>query len=87
MKLLYCRRCKDIFGLRMKTRHCECEAISGKYLQDGINAIYSGNAIPLGIDNNSLRSNSSQPDNGSVYIKSFMIAKNCKTIKRVDEIQ
>ena len=48
-----CRHCGDIFNLRRSVKTCGCGKVAGKYLND-IDAEYTGDAVPLGIDNRSL---------------------------------
>lgn len=51
MKLLYCRHCGDVFGLREQLRRCVCGQSWGQYL-DRLNAEYGGeHAVMLGISN------------------------------------
>lgn len=52
MKLLFCKKCNDVFSLREEPKKCSCGAVEGKYI-DGANAEYSGDAIPFAIDNHS----------------------------------
>lgn len=54
MKLLFCRRCGDVVKLQRTQRECGCGSSSGRYRSDGLRASYFGDAVPLGIDNNSL---------------------------------
>lgn len=54
MKLLYCHNCYDIFALGYELKFCACKKCSGKYI-DKENAVYNGNSVCIGIDNNSLR--------------------------------
>lgn len=84
MKLIYCRLCRDIVKLRLKEyRTCWCKASGGKYI-DCLHAEIDGEAVPLGILNESLISAlGKQPDNGpGPYFKAFVIEKNCPTISR-----
>lgn len=55
MKLIYCEECGWLFQLiRKHTLHCVCEdEKAGKYLDNGITAVVTENAIVVGIDNNS----------------------------------
>jgi len=53
MKLIKCEECGDLVMLiRRHTRCCVCGDIAGKYLDDGITAIVSKDAVVVGIDNN-----------------------------------
>jgi len=58
MKLVYCPKCNYLFELRHKhVFHCLCEENQngGKYLNDGLVAIVTEDAVVVGIDNNSFR--------------------------------
>jgi hypothetical protein len=55
MKLIYCRDCGDVVRLQRFVRMCLCGKTAGRYLEDGIHAVISEDAVPIGIDNNSLR--------------------------------
>ena len=53
MKLLYCRKCGDLFNLSLSRKSCSCGEVSGKYTDD-VNAVYKGiNAIPFCFGNHS----------------------------------
>lgn len=53
MKLLNCLKCNDIVSLTMITRLCGCGTSRGKYLNDGLNVIITGEyARTIGIINN-----------------------------------
>jgi hypothetical protein len=55
MKLIFCRKCRDVFKLiRKKSRTCRCGAVTGRYL-DHSNAEVSRNAVSIVIGNGSLR--------------------------------
>lgn len=59
MKLLYCPRCEDVMKLQIargpNTRTaCRCLSSYGYYKDDGIHAVYGGEAVPLGFGNRSL---------------------------------
>lgn len=43
MKLLYCQWCGDIFNLQLHEKQCSCGKAKGKYLEDGLNAVWCGN--------------------------------------------
>ncbi|MBU6430513.1 MAG: hypothetical protein KGR26_15960, partial [Cyanobacteria bacterium REEB65] len=55
MKLLFCPSCHDIRKLISEPTACFCGKSSGHYT-DERNAVYSGDAVPLGIDNRSFAS-------------------------------
>lgn len=87
MKLLYCKKCKDIFNLVVdKTKSCGCGETKGVYLEDGLNAIYSGDAVPLGFSNTSFMPAVKHPPmyEPSIDFKAFVIPVECKTFKKLD---
>jgi len=51
MKLIFCRKCGDVFSLRMEKKYCECGECWGYYLSDEITAMVSADAVPFGIGN------------------------------------
>jgi len=54
MKLLLCKSCQDIIKLVKTPRTCQCGKVGGHYIDD-IQAVYFGDdAIPMGINNESL---------------------------------
>ena len=50
MKLLVCKKCNDIFNLRMEMKTCGCGETSGRYV-DQLNAEISGMCQPIGFNN------------------------------------
>jgi hypothetical protein len=82
MKLLICTSCNDIFSLSKEKKICSCGETSGKYLEDGLHAVYSGKyAIPLGIDNLDLiwaLANRPKSGDGKRF-SSFVIPEICNT--------
>lgn len=87
MKLILCPDCHQAISLRNTLTKCECEKSWGKYIND-IDAIYGGNAIPLGFDNSSLVSSiKRQPAKGlGETFTAFVIPKQCPTFKRENSI-
>jgi hypothetical protein len=86
MKLLYCPKCHDLFNLRLgNTKSCACGMASGRYLDDGLNAEYSG-GIPVGFDNFSfveaIRAQPEQAKYGPRFT-AFIIPKICDTMKKI----
>jgi hypothetical protein len=89
MKLIYCKKCGDIIKLGMEkdSSTCQCGASGGYYLKDGLHAEIWGDAIPLGIDNNSfesalLRRNLLDDIAGGVFFDAFVIPKICDTVTK-----
>jgi hypothetical protein len=82
MKLIYCSLCHDIIRLRRQVTTCKCGLSHGTYLND-LNAVYSGDAIPLGIDNSSfIDALKNQPKKGQgVRFEAFVIPFECATFK------
>lgn len=81
MKLVYCKECCDVFKMSHELKKCECGASWGRYKGDGLNATYSGEAVPLGIHNSSLASalrNQPRAGAGESFI-AFVIPKICDT--------
>lgn len=83
MKLLFCPHCKDMLALRKQYRTCECGKSGGKYL-DNINALITGDSIPIGIHNMSLGTAVGlQPREGwGREFVAFVIPKICPTVNR-----
>ena len=68
MKLVFCRKCQDIFRIwEDSERFCKCGASSGKYI-DLYDAFYTGDcAVPVGFANQSFSDAlRNQPDTGWV---------------------
>jgi hypothetical protein len=84
MKLLYCKSCHDIFNLTGNKKTCSCQKSAGYYIND-LDAIYSGDAIPLGFSNSSFTDAlKKQPEVGpGKHFVAFIIEKNCKTFKKL----
>ena len=84
MKLIYCPQCHDVVKLAFDARSCECEASHGYYKADGLNAVYSGLAVPLGFANHSFQAAIlDQPDEGmGGRFEAFIIPKSCPTCWR-----
>lgn len=85
MKLILCANCGDVIALRKYTRFCECGSSSGHYI-DNLNAKISGECIPLGIANNTLKMALREPDmedgSGNTFT-AFVIPQSCTTIERI----
>lgn len=85
MKLLFCQECEDIIRLKSHEKKCDCGKVKGRYL-DNINAVYSGPAIPIGIDNNflatAIRCYPNIPDKKSMKITAFLIPKKTPQLKK-----
>lgn len=84
MKLLFCKKCQDVFKLDLFERSCKCGNVKGHYI-DELNAEYSGKyALPLGFSNQDLmRAIRKQPHDGlGEKFTAFVIPKKCPTYKR-----
>jgi len=90
MKLLYCKKCQDVFRLiSEETRSCRCGKTSGKYISH-LEAEFTGKfAVTLGISNDSfLSAIKKQPVSikGQVVVgerfEAFVIPKECNSFKR-----
>ena len=84
MKLIYCPECHDIIKLNHGLHECICKSSWGHYLEDGLNAVYGGQAIPLGIVNRSfIAAINNQPDNDlGEHFEAFVVPKQCFTFKQ-----
>ena len=87
MKLLYCLKCHSMVRLVEYERSCECKACKGRYI-DAVRAVYSGPALPIGIDNASFKhAISMQPKRGmGISFKAFIIPEKCATFKKVSDV-
>jgi len=95
MKLLLCRDCEDVFKLHEQSiSSCHCGSTQGAYI-DNLNAVYKGNAIPLGFGNTTLvtaikKELQDQKEERSKNLghtfDAFVIPWNCNTFTKVDNI-
>lgn len=84
MKLLRCHNCHAVFSLGLDTRDCpDCGKCGGRYL-DNFDAIWWGDAVPLGFANGSFtEALRHQPETGPGRIfEAFIIEKNCPTFRQ-----
>ena len=89
MKLIFCTSCNDLFRLMRAGRCCTCGRSYGRYLEDGLNAIIGGDAIPVGISNTSLNDALQKKRHGAgmtvpISIDAFLIEDQCTTIKVIE---
>lgn len=88
MKLFFCPNCNDVVNIiPNEYRYCLCKQNYGIFV-DNRNALLSGNAIPIGIDNRSfLKAIENQPrfSFGDEF-KAFVIPKQSKTVTRIVRI-
>ena len=86
MKLLLCPHCGDVIVLKREPRSCECSRCTGKYLKDGLTAVYT-DGIPFAIANRSLifMIRYQNDDERKVPIDAFSIDKDEKTYRKVTE--
>ena len=84
MKLIYCPHCGDVVRLFYEKRVCKCGK-SGGFYTDRLNALISGDAIPLGFDNADFhRAIAEQKDHGwGEVFSAFVIPKKCDTVHEV----
>jgi hypothetical protein len=83
MKLIFCAKCQDVVKLTYHLRYCGCGECWGRYLEDGLNAQISANAIPLGFLNSSLINalrDRPKEGMGSEFV-AFVIPEKCDTIE------
>mgnify|MGYP003119598052 CR=1 FL=1 len=86
MKLLLCNSCETIVTLGKTTRTCQCGACGGHYKEDGVNAVYYGDATTIGFVNSEFKyAMDNRPRYGSgVEFTAFVIPDNVPTITQVD---
>lgn len=86
MKLIYCPHCEDIRKLALKLTTCECGRSYGRYDEDGLNAMYGGKAVPIGLANESfIVALANQPESGlGKRFVAFVIPKQCPTFTKVE---
>jgi hypothetical protein len=86
MKLIRCKSCNDIIALHKYRRLCACGKSFGYYI-DSTNAVYGGDAVPLGILNSTLHEAiACQPEGGrGKTFVAFVIPKQCDTFERIDD--
>lgn len=89
MKLIYCPHCHDVRKLGYTLTTCECGRSFGKYDKDGLNAMYSGEAVPIGFANQSfIGAFLDQPESGQGrHFEAFVIPKECPTFTQVKKIK
>lgn len=88
MKLIFCKKCQDVFRLIPEVRFCQCGKCAGLYL-DEINAVYTGKpAYPLGINNQTLvQALENQPKTGmGECFEAFVIPKECRTFNSENDL-
>ena len=79
--------CHDIRSLHSKgIVSCKCGQSSGQYLEDDLNVIIRGAAIPLGILNSSLvKAVRARPSSGlGAQFDAFVIPHQCPTVRKAD---
>lgn len=85
MKLLFCKKCHDVFSLKERVeKTCSCGAVAGMYLNTD-DAYYRGDdAVPLGFGNSTfVDAIRNQPKEGmGERFLAFSIPKECPTFKK-----
>jgi len=85
MKFIFCPNCNHFLQLEVNNlTTCNCGESMGMYQGDGINTVYWGSAIPIGVNNHSfVQVLTRQPKQGQgKKFEAFVISKNCPTFKR-----
>ena len=82
MKLIFCPKCEDIRALAYGLRYCSCASSWGHYRRDGLNAVIGGDAIPLGLNNQSfVKALKNRPARGlGQRFEAFVIPENSSTV-------
>ncbi len=88
MKLILCSRCHDVVRLTSERRPCRCGAVAGKYLDDDWHAVYSGPAVPIGIDNIGLGKAITEwgTEGEELPINCWIMRKDYAVFKKVDVV-
>ena len=88
MKLLYCKTCGTVFSLLEYLKYCPgCEECCGRYI-DKVNAVWLGDAIPIGFANSSFqKALANQPEKHTgpkcgERFEAFVIEKDCPTFRK-----
>lgn len=89
MKLLACLECSDVRALHREVVRCKCGASAGRYLEDGLNAEYTGeDAILLALDNNGLLPaiESTLKYDAGIDFDAWTLAEQGQTHEKVEEL-
>ncbi len=81
MKYIFCKNCKDLIALTSGTKYCNCKQTSGRYT-DEVNAVYSSEAVPIGVTSNEI---SKLFSNEVTSFNMFKVPYNSNTFRRADE--
>ena len=90
MKLIFCKKCGDLYKLSFDNCICKCGATWGHYKEDGLHAVYGGqSAVPLGFTNASfINAILFQPDAGpGERFEAFVISRVCTTMTFEDKVE
>lgn len=82
MKLLFCPSCSDIVRLKKMPKTCDCGKVGGRYLDDGLQIEYFGEAVPIFIDSSSfVEAIQRRAKNGlSSFFTAGIIPQDCDTV-------
>lgn len=86
MKLLWCSACHDLLRIYPGDwRRCQCGKSAGRYGADGIEGLFIGEAIPLGIVNDSLTAAlRNRPDSGKgERFTAFVIPREAPRVRKL----
>jgi len=86
MKLLFCYQCRDMVELQHEMRKCRCGHAFGKYLRNGLNAVYGGSARIIGIANQDIQDALNDGSHSTLRCW-MMIDKNAPHIQWVKSIE
>lgn len=84
MKLLFCPACHDLLRIYPGDwRRCQCGKSAGRYDRHGIEGEFAGEAVPLGIVNESLvAALQNRPDSGKgERFTAFVIPKEAPRVR------
>jgi hypothetical protein len=89
MKLIYCKKCGDVYSANYSIKSCSCGATKAVYI-DVENMLYGGDsAICLGIDNNALNvaSNYQRLEGYATRIDAYTTSVFCHSTIKIDNFE
>jgi hypothetical protein len=90
VKLLFCLECQDVIRIFPKEiRQCRCGKVRGGYLDDGLNAEYSGeSAVPLAFLNSSFgKAVAYRPQKGEgLRFEAFVVPVKCDSFIKKEKL-
>ncbi len=85
MKLIFCKKCTELFSLSRDFKRCKCGHSGGRYFNDR-NAEITGECVSIEINNlsfvDAIKSDDRNKDKGTRF-DAFIISDDCETINRI----